>query len=1227
MLANTRKSRPTNRNLTVKNDNVLARYGITPRGYKNIMNYLENTICRGDSDILSPEELEKLEPYITFARSTLKVTVPENYIEEKQHGGVPPYEFNNDHDHNNNENENDNSNSKDVFNIFNKGRIFKEVDRINELSNAIARKKLAKIPRERYREELVRDRNEWDNSITRRTVYGVLTMAQILNDVYGVKRKIDAAVSELQAHDRFCEAYPQRFLTQKQYKNAHRLWKLTGHHPPLDTGAALKEYVLKKGGKEAELLLKQLIRAHSEFRPRPSQEIEQEIRDRIRIPSNEVNVAHRYPSAVEEYVTGRWNGMVERIRELHPDATRDAVYAVATKCLYQELNEFSQHHSGEQLAIAPPIRDEFLQPHSNGHLTNVSPIHDQFLKPHLNGQFVNGQFVIYNWPLDVVYSIIRGVSTIFSKSDTPGPTPGPTLTSKQEPNSVKKLVIIHNPDELPSLPESEENRIMTVNTIVEAFRPINRIQGAWGRSGQSALTALGSTQKGLTDSNGMIASVGIGIGDLHFKTQEEEKCKQTCTIESGCLNIDGTKYETDPTSRKLIPGSTGMISFMEEIARLTGKSVNIGTESIVGDGLSEYMGTNYTAVGKPEKDSALSDTVTVGLNCIAKPLFEQAVREGHQNSVTLCNLSPNIHFHMMDQRYNNTNIDSIHSGFIKVLSEMLLQLKTEKKEHSKIIINHYLTHFLNKYNKEGITREDFFTYLKLLYNKNNKMKDLFNHPTFKKYSATYLRFSKLPQKVQDGTLNEMKDQPLSFMPGKKNGVREEILLKIIGDLEQNNYEALYTYLLDPSLKVNIDFTINYKDSKLVNFQQLMPDLETIRMFMTSGSAIPLAQFGAAHINRISYILIKNGWFKEIVSYKRRNFEQKCADRSTPSGHVVPSSSLSFSKKTSMMSPPNFYSSPSAVARGKLVTVGLPNPNMLEQEAMYREQFRLQHPPPAYPEAAASHDNPNMLEQAAARHVEYRLPSNSSSGKLQAAASPNFYSSPSAVARGKLEEVATSPIVQNNNNFQTKLTRHRTRTNEIIDRHKRSSDSIDPIQFPEQYRKPLGYGRRIVRGLADLVIPGPSYPQAPSYPQLENGWFRRLHTREFKNLTEEEKKYIDSLSWKKMGDLTEEERAYLRYKGIINPYEYSSNPPPMYVLQNQKRKEEQTNLTERLERKKASSGITGWFKGMIGRAPPTLRPSRRQKQNPKQGGTRRKQKRSNLTRRIKCQSKPVYPSCK
>jgi hypothetical protein len=91
-------------------------------------------------------------------------------------------------------------------------------------------------------------------------------------------------------------------------------------------------------------------------------------------------------------------------------------------------------------------------------------------------------------------------------------------------------------------------------------------------------------------------------------------------------------------------------------------------------------------------------------------------------------------------------------------------------------------------------------------------------------------------------------------------------------------------------------------------------------------------------------------------------------------------------------------------------------------------------------------------------------------------------------------------------------------------------------------------------LADFAF-GPSLP-GPSYPQLENGWFRRLHTREFKNLTEEEKKYIDSLSWKKMGDLTEEERAYLRYKGIINPYEYSSNPPPMYVLQNQKRKEEQ-----------------------------------------------------------------------
>jgi hypothetical protein len=111
---------------------------------------------------------------------------------------------------------------------------------------------------------------------------------------------------------------------------------------------------------------------------------------------------------------------------------------------------------------------------------------------------------------------------------------------------------------------------------------------------------------------------------------------------------------------------------------------------------------------------------------------------------------------------------------------------------------------------------------------------------------------------------------------------------------------------------------------------------------------------------------------------------------------------------------------------------------------------------------------------------------------------------------------------------------------------------------------------------------------------------------------------------------------------------------VYVLQNQKREEEQRNLTERLERarsarekeaqKQKSLGIiertrrffTGTPVNIENKGIPqriTLRPSNRQKQlnekkqNSKKGGTRRKQKRSNPTRRVKRQSKPVYPSCK
>jgi hypothetical protein len=1275
MLANTRKSRPTNRNLTVKNDTVLAHYGITPSGYKNIMNYLENTICREDSDTLSPEELAKLQPYIEFARSTLKVTVPENYIEEKQQGGVVPYEFNNESESENSSSSSSSSSSSDVFSVLNP---------INELSNAKALEKLAKVNQERNNEqqkiELYRDREEWDNSITRRTVYGVLMMAQILNDVFGVKRKIDAAISELQAHDRFCEAYPQR-LTQKQYKNAHRLWKLTGHHPPLDTAAALKEYVLKKGGKEAEILLKQLIRTHSEFRPRPAQEIEQEIRDKIRIPTNEVNVAHRYPSAVEEYVTGRWNGMVERIRQLHPTATRDAVYAVATEYLYQELNEFSQHHSGEQLAIAPPITDEFLQPHSNGQLANVSHTYDQFLKPHLNGQFVNGrqfvngQSVIYNWPLDVVHSIIRSVSTIFSESDTPAqapepaPTPAPTVASKPayKPKSVKPspVSVISKP-----VKPFQLGSIADANTLEKAIHQIikiyNRVEGAFGwKKGISGKKVVDTpfwcgrlTAKGQRVSGGAASPFICLVGDWHSKIEKDEKCKIPCTKNSGCLNIGATEYQTDPTTDKKFPVRTGLLSLAEEIWKTLGIPVIMNLESFIPSGSATL--SNYTAVGE---DSALKHTIAVSINCMAKPSFEKAIQNGRHTNTSTC-LNSNIHFHLQDQRYNYTNIDSIYSNF----KDMVLKLQKGDNVSAKQTV----MSFLDNYNKSGIKRSELFSYLRFLYDNTKKIGDLFNHPTFKKHSKTYFEFSTLPEEIKKSSFTMMENNPILFKNNvnTNNGKLHQTLLTIVDYLEQENYDALYTFCSNAKSE-NYKHLTTVKNVNVVNFQQFMPDLESIRLIMTSGFALPISQFGSQHTTQIRDILVNNGWFEESVAFMPTD-QKKCAERSnmlssnpvssSSSSNPASASSSSSSKKTSMIQPPNFYSlvsngsnslngaleaalspkfyvSPPSASSGKSEAVASrvnPNPHMLEQAAMRHADFLLPskpayHPPPAYPEAAASE--------------KHRMVASDSNG------TKSFYNSPvSATA------AVTSPMVQNNNNFQTKLTRHRKEMNEIMKRNKRSSESIDPRQFPpSKYTTShrLSSGEKFVKHLSQSVL-DPLLPD-PAYPQLENGWFRRLRAKQFENLTEEEKKYVDSLSWKKMGDLTVEDKDYLRHAGILYNRTKKNLPKNFYKMQHQRGVELKTNRIQRLEkehsarereaRQQASLGViertrrffTGTPVNIENKGIPhriTLRPSNRQKElnekmrkGAKQGGTRRKQKRSNSTRRVKRQSKPVYPSCK
>jgi hypothetical protein len=405
---------------------------------------------------------------------------------------------------------------------------------------------------------------------------------------------------------------------------------------------------------------------------------------------------------------------------------------------------------------------------------------------------------------------------------------------------------------------------------------------------------------------------------------------------------------------------------------------------------------------------------------------------------------------------------------------------------------------------------------------------------------------------------------------------------------------------------------------------------------------PISQFGGQHTTHIREFLTEMGWFKESIAFMATD-QEKCAVRSNMlSTNPAPASSTSSSiGQTSMIQPPNFYSSvsngsnssngmleaalsptfylsPPSASSGKSEAVASrvnPNPNMLEQAAMRHAKFLLPskpayHPPPAYPEAAVSEKH-------------HMVPSDSNGTK-------SFYN---------------SPVVQNNNNFQTKLTRHRKEMNEIIERNKRSSESIDPRQFPpSKYTTShrLSSGEKFVKHLSQSVL-DPLLPD-PAYPQLQNGWLRRLHAKQFENLTEEEKKYVDSLSWKKMGDLTVEDKEYLRHTGILYNRSKKNLPKKFYEKQHQRGVELRTNRTRRLEiekstrereaRQQESLGVFERARRFITGTPVniekkgipqriTLRPSNRQKElnekmrkGAKQGGTRRKQKRSNPTRRIK-----------
>jgi hypothetical protein len=877
MLANTR---------SIRNNTALAQYGITPSGYQDIMDHLENTICSENSGTLSPEELEELQPYIAFARRTLKVTVPSSSIEEKQQGGVPPYEFNNE-------------NNNDVFN------------QINELSNIEAHKKLAKVKRERNREthrlELDRDRKEWDNSITRRTVYGVLMMAQLLNDVFGVKHKIDAAMSEL----------------------------------------------------------------------------------------------------------------------------------------YEEANNCSETHSGEQLAIASPEFNES----------------------------------IVGWP-SITWPSIMFPSRAASKE-----TPAPTLKSVER----MPVNVISNPIK-PFKIGSIADANKLENGIHEIIDIYKTVEGAFGwkkgirskNEDQSPFWCGRLTEEGIRVSGGAASPFICLVGDWHAKIQKDQKCKTPCTKNSGCLNIGATEYQTDPTTGNKFPVRTGLLSFAQQIVDALGIPVIMNLESFIP--LGSNINTNYTHVGE---DSALKHTTAVSINCIAKPSFEEAIQKDRHTNTTTC-YNSNIHFHLQDQRYNHTNIDSIYANF----RDMILELQRGYRASAK----QTAMSFLDNYNKSGMESGELFSYLRFLFDNTKKIRDLFVHPIFKKYSKTYLEFSTLPEEIKEASFRMMGNNPISFKDNidTDSGKLHQTLLKIVDHLDRQEYDDLYAICTSGSKHLT-----TVKGVNVVNFQQFMPDLESIRLIMTSGFALPISQFGSQHTSHIKDILVKSGWFEESIAFMPTD-RIKCAERVLSKRVVPPSSSSS------------------------------------------------------YP----------------------RVPTIS---------------------------------------------------------------GIDPTQFPEKYKTSprLGYGEKMVSRLANFAF-GPSLP-GPSYPQLENGWFNRLRAKQFENLTKKEKKYVASLSWKKMGDLTAEDKEYLRYIGRLYNRSKKNLPNQFYRKQHQRGVELRTNQTRRREKaqqqeslgvfERAKSFFTGTHvkKGISH----TLRPSNRQRQQneAKNGGTRRKQKRSNPTRRIKRQSKPVHPSFK
>jgi hypothetical protein len=126
--------------------------------------------------------------------------------------------------------------------------------------------------------------------------------------------------------------------------------------------------------------------------------------------------------------------------------------------------------------------------------------------------------------------------------------------------------------------------------------------------------------------------------------------------------------------------------------------------------------------------------------------------------------------------------------------------------------------------------------------------------------------------------------------------------------------------------------------------------------------------------------------------------------------------------------------------------------------------------------------------------------------------------------------------------------------------------------------------------------------------LESGWFERLSRKNFKNLTEDEQKYLDNILAKKMQKYTENDEKYLKDKGVLlkNNRGNIPNYASFIKLQREEAEKLQQSIEERKQRiADEQSWIPSWAPSYFQPSSTlnTLRASNRQKEKEKKGGRR------------------------